>query len=205
MGGKDWRFPGSPCSTTQFSINRMETKGCDDDDDDDDVAGRQDLVFLGSTIHFPSYRKGRQKIMVGNKNWRFPGNPDSTIRFPNYRKKHKRKFRRKTRTGDFLAWETRTRQDHPVPKHGRATRRDCDCRTADNFPEALAAASGSQAARRDSDKRQGLAIPRGSRQHHPALKLRERKQEEIVMGDKDWQFPGSPGRTIRFPSYRREL
>ena len=84
----------------------------------------------------------------------------------------------------------------------------------------------------DYDGRQGLAISQDPQQAHPVLGLREGKQEEIydrkqglavylatlgstlssfkkgdktelMMGDQDWPFPGTPGGTIRFSSYKK--
>ena len=51
---------------------------------------------------------------------------------------------------------------------------------------------------RDYPGRQELAIFRDPRHHHPAPKLhklKEGRQEEIMMGDKTWRFRGTPGTT----------
>ena len=45
---------------------------------------------------------------------------------------------------------------------------------------------------------------REPRHHYPAPKLhklQEGREEEIMMGDKTWRVPESPGTTIRLPSY----
>ena len=69
---------------------------------------------------------------------------------------------------------------------------DRDWSFAGDPPAALADEQGDKKA--DYDGRQGLAI---SRQHHPVLKLQDGRQEEIIMGDKDWRFPGIPAANLK--------
>ena len=45
-------------------------------------------------------------------------------------------------------------------------------------------------------------ISRDPRHHHPIPKLQDRRQEEIMMGDKNLRVPGTLGTTIWFLSYR---
>ena len=62
-----------------------------------------------------------------------------------------------------------TRQQHPVPKL------------------------------KQGDKRFPTGDLPGIQQQQPVRKLQDGGQEENMTGDKDWRFPGTPGRTIRFP------
>ena len=118
--------------------------------------------------------------------------------------------RRETR-GDYdgrqdLAISRDPWHHHPVPKLQEEARQEeiiMETRTCE-FPRAPAPPSGSQATRMetrgDYDGRQEeMPISRHHRHHHPAPKLQERKQDQIMMGDKTWQFPGTPGTTIRLP------
>ena len=117
---------------------------------------------------------------MGDKGWRFPRTLGTTIQLHYH----------ETRAGDFVG--------PPAPPSGsQATRRE---------------------PRGDSDGRQDWRYPR---RHHPVPKLQDEReekimmedwrfpqtprerQEEILMGDKDWRFPWTTGTTIRFPSYNK--
>ena len=47
--------------------------------------------------------------------------------------------------------------------------------------------------------RQELPISRDPWHHHPVPKLQARRQEQVTMGDKDWQVPPDSRSTIWFP------
>ena len=103
--------------------------------------------------------------MTGNEKLRVLGRPPP----PSSSQATRRKTRRESMTGD-------------------SEKRACEFRGPPTPP------SSSQAARimtrGDDDGRQNLAISRDPWHHHPALKLQEGKQEQIIMGDKTWPFPG---------------
>ena len=58
--------------------------------------------------------------------------------------------------------------------------------------------SGSQATRSKTrggyDGSQELASSRDPWHHHPSPKLQDRRQEEVMMRDKNLRVPGTPGR-----------
>ena len=87
----------------------------------------------------------------------------------------------------------------------KKTRGCCDRKQGLTISRDPAPLSGSQVTRSetrgDYDGRQELAIFRDPRHHHPAPKLQEGRQEEIMMGDKNLGVPATKGTTIRLPSY----
>ena len=95
-----------------------------------------------------------------------------------------------------------TRHHHPVPKLQEGRQEDIMIRTHE-FAGPPAPPSRSQAARRetrgDYDGRQDLAISLDSRHHHSVPKLQERETRAHYDGRQDGD--GTPGTTIRLPSY----
>ena len=146
----------------------------------------------------PKLQEGRQEeVMVGDKDWRLSGIPGTTIRFPS-----KKGDRRRYMIGD-KDW----RLPHLVPRlqGGRQEQvlmGDKNWR----FPGTPAPPPSSQATRRKTrggyDWRQGLAISRDHGRQGPVPKLQEERQEEVMLGDRDWRFPGTPGTTILRQSYK---
>ena len=126
----------------------------------------------------PKPRERRQEqTMMGNKDWRFFG-ALGTIRFHNYNKGGRSK----------ILWRQGLAISLKTP----------------------AAPSGSQVTRweagGDSDGRQGLAIPQDPRQHHPAHKLQDRGEQEIMIGDverRTGDLSGNPAPSGS-PATRRE-
>ena len=47
-------------------------------------------------------------------------------------------------------------------------------------------------------------FPQNLRQHHPVRKLQEERQQEIMMGDKDWRFSRTPATPSGFQATRKE-
>ena len=109
--------------------------------------------------------------MMGQQTWRFPG----------------------------------TRHHYPAPKlHKLQERRQEEIMMGDNawrFPGNHKSRTPTVNCLVNFDGRQDLTSSRASRRHHPVPDLQERRQEEIMMGDKNLRVPGSPGTTIPLPSY----
>ena len=146
--------------------------------------------------------------MLGDKDWRFPGplGPASAVLKLQEGRRRRQEVVMIPRPTAPLSSSQSTR---------REARRDYDWRQELAIywdPRHHCAPSGSETIRSQTragyDGRQGLAISRHPRrQHHwdhPAPKLREGRQEEILMGDKDWRFPGTPGTTSSSKATRRE-